>query len=169
MRNFILLLIPALWACSPLVVTTDYNRGVTFSDYETFAWVEAVPENAAVASEFSDEKTMKRVMSEVYKEMVLKGYRFSPENPEVRVNIEVVKSEGNTTMENTASSKYWQSFSPVKDNYVPGTLVVELVDSDKNQIIWHGTVKGLLKGSKGQAKIQEGISQMFKKYENPIL
>ena len=156
-------------SCSPVTVSSSYNRSNILSDYETFAWKPNLREDLTGSNSIMDERMVSRVMNEVYKEMILKGFRFVDRQPDVLVNL-VVKNDSDGLKFSTEDGySYWNGYNPDPDNYSEGTLIIELLHPDDKIVLWHGSAKGLLKKSRTQYKIQEVLRDMFDQYENQIL
>ena len=66
----------------------------------------------------------------------------------------------------TKGYRYWRNFEVDVFNYTSGTLVVNMVDKTKDQLIWRGTAKGMLDVSEARldSKIKKAVTSIFSQY-----
>lgn len=160
-----------LTACSTLETSEDYDRAVDFSKFKTYAWKEtdAIP-NQLVAQ---------RVQSAVEATLASKGLRkvadgSSPDLwvvPHTRLSKQM---QVNTY--NTGWGYGWgwgwgagmgTTTSTVSEIPV-GTLIIDLVDASRKQLVWRGTATKTLEPDaspeKKEKNINEAIQKMFANY-----
>jgi hypothetical protein len=159
-------------ACSSLKVTYDYDKQAEFAKYKTYAFSEdsrQLPIN---------ELNRNRVIAAVEKEMAAKGFTQS-DNPDILVDMHVKadqKTEATATTTGTGMGYYGRygyggGFSTTQINYneyIEGTLFVNLVDAASQHIVWQGratkTIDENASASKREQNINYAVQQIFSKY-----
>jgi len=146
-------LLPALAAvlllasCSTVRVATDYDTQTDFNDYKTFAFYKPGIDKAEIS-----DLDKKRVLRAIEAEMISKGYTKS-DNPAVLVSIFTkAKDRINVYQNNFGFGGFggfgrfgyggfgyngFNNFNNVSTT-TEGTLYIDLIDSNKNQLIWQG-------------------------------
>ncbi|MFN3841145.1 MAG: DUF4136 domain-containing protein [Cyclobacteriaceae bacterium] len=160
-------------ACSSLKVTYDYDRQADFAKYKTYAFSEdsqKMPVN---------DLNRNRLLAAVEKEMTAKGFSKS-DSPDVLVDMHVKKEEKVDATATTISPGfrgyygrygYGGGFSTTSINYneyIEGTLFVNLVDVAKQQIVWQGRATKTLdenaSAEKREKNINYAVQQIFMRY-----
>ena len=172
----------ALTLCFLLIVTfgfsqtlVSYNKteGVDFSKYKTYKIdsleIKKIPE-------FEPQKAgLNLLMLEIIKQMNARGYEKVSENPDLLINIGLVLEEGVQTRETSIRDApyyigqrnyHWESEEVVVGKYTEGTVTLDLIDSDKNAMIWQAVSSGVLskKREKNKKRIVKGVNKLFKKF-----
>jgi hypothetical protein len=142
-------------------INVDWDHGITdFSHYKTYAWVK--PARPA-SSPFMDQ----RIIAAVDAQLAAKGLRQVDSGAELLVTYNAgVREERSAT---TTGMGGWRMggmgrIDPVIENV--GTLVVDLSDGEKKNLIWRGTATDTLsdKSDKNSKKIEKAVEKLFKKY-----
>ena len=168
-----------LAACGPSIkVTYDYDGQADFAKYKTYAFSEdalKLPVN---------DLNRDRVLKAVETEMAAKGFTKS-DNPDVWIDLHI-KAEKKTeaTATTTGTGMYgggyyggpWRygyggGFSTTQINYndyIEGTLFVNMVDKSTEKIVWQGrgtkTLDEDATTEKREANIKTGVNKIFTKY-----
>lgn len=156
-------LLPALAAilllasCSTVRVASDYDKDTNFSEYKTFAFYKPGIDKAEIS-----DLDKKRVLRAIEAEMLAKGFTKS-ENPTVLVSIFTKAKERIQVYQNNFGFGYggfgrfgfgrfgfggfgFGGFGPWNGGFnngnvsstIEGTLYIDLIDPEKNQLIWQG-------------------------------
>ena len=151
----------------------DYDRKVDFSGYSTFALMEGTPAPTAAVQG--------RIESAIRFELSVKGLK-EVEFPEIWVATHV--SVGTKLSVNATTFGYggypgwggwggWGGYGAgvyttnVNVNEIPvGELLVDLVDSEKGELVWRGIASGTVKSSpeRSEKQINKKVAKMFKKF-----
>ena len=163
-----------LASCVSIKVTSDFDKTADFESYKTYAFTqEALNLNV-------DELNRKRVINAVEKELGLKGFSKS-ETPDVLIDMNLVAKTIQTATANTSGGGgyygagyrygYGGGFSTTTinyDSYQEGTLFVDIIDVDKNQLVWQGRGVGTLNpdisAAKRESNINYAAEKIFSKY-----
>ena len=166
-----------LTACSSLDVKTDYDPQQDFSTYKTYAWYTGkMPADDALSA---NPLIQKRVMNSVNKELESKGYKLTESgDPDFVVIIHAGKKE-RMQVTNTGYGAYgygpygygrygaWGGYGPSDTQvtyYDEATLVVDIADFSKKELVWRGTGTGVLsKKERSQEESQEIADEVIMK------
>ncbi|WP_348811673.1 DUF4136 domain-containing protein [Flavobacterium maritimum] len=149
-RNFGLFfsIIFILNSCSPsLSVTTDYDRSADFSKYKTFAFYDLADKSGSLS-----DLNRNRIINAVKTEMKNKGFTETSSNPDVMVNVTTVLVNKQSVTADTNTYGYGGYYRPYRwggsysgtttynvYNYKDGSLIIDIIDAEKNQLVWQGT------------------------------
>ena len=143
---FALLAGAILAGCSGIDVATDYNREWNFSAYKTYDWV-GVKSPSLRDPVLETPLLDSRVKSAVERELGIKGFRMSKENPDFLISYHV----GTRSQVDVATCGYHYPASPdcwrgevETYAYSEGTLVLDFIDTVKEELVWRGTAKGAI-------------------------
>ena len=166
-----LIFIVALTSCSSLKVITDYDTKVDFKKYKTFAFYKKGIDKAKVS-----DLDKKRMMRAIERELLAKGFTIS-NNPDMLVSI-FTKSRERVNVNNNNFGWgygfgwgynpwfYGQNNLNIRQ-YTEGTLFIDFIDKEKNELIWQGIGSGAMKMTNPQKKeerINEFVNQILSKY-----
>jgi hypothetical protein len=175
MKTIILLTLVVLAAaCSPVSVSYDYDRDADFDSYTTYGYA---PEDEQMdVSPFFQERARRAVD----REMQQRGYGKSELNPDLLVDLHVKKEEkrdatASTTFNPMGYIPWRYGFGPGfsttnidYQEYVEGTLFINIVDNKQERIIWQGRGSKILEENltpeKRERNISEAIDDIFKNY-----
>jgi hypothetical protein len=171
-RTLALLAVAALAvACSTLQTTADWDKAANFSNYKTWAW----KDDGSIKNDILN----RRIQTLVGAELGKKGLTRSDDNPDLWVAVHGRLSK--ETQINTYNSGWgygygWygggmgMSTSTVQEIPV-GTLIVDLVDTRKKEMVWRGTATDTLKPERSpderEQALSEALAKLFEKYPPP--
>lgn len=146
----------ALAACSSRVkVQTDYNPNANFSGLHTFAWLPVPP--ARTGDPRADSAILAgRVRRSVIADLTSKGYREVAPNasPDFYVAYQAAVDQKINVQSTPAYYGYggWWGGMPVAmgtsttvHQYELGTLILDIVDRERDDLIWRGSGQAKLK------------------------
>ncbi len=157
----------ALAACSTLEVSTDYDKAADFTKYRTYTW--------GKAEEIKNTIVKKRIESAVDQQLASKGLKKVESGPDLAVFVHPRLSK--ETQVNTYSTGWgygWGWYggmgtttSTVQEIPV-GTLVVDLVDVQRKELVWRGVAKSQLdseaSAEQRQERLDDAMKQLFASY-----
>lgn len=163
----IYLLISGCTATQP-VVNIDYDKEADFSQYDTFFWSEEIDKEGN-----DDEPILynslvkKRIKDAISSEMEGRGYTIDETNPDLLVNFHIVIEEKTAYRSYPGYGYRWWQDDVQPYNYKEGTLIIDLIDDNKNQLVWQGYTEGIVRDNPEEMEksIREAISLIFSKYE----
>jgi len=150
-------------------VNTDFDSAADFTAYKTYVYK---PDMVA-RSPLMD----KRIVEGIAANLTTKGLAKVESNPDVYVSYHGSVSEEVSIDTNNWGYGYgagWRwggyygptSTSTQVRKYERGTLVVDIWDAKKNQLVWRGIASDTIsdKPEKNEQKIKKALEKMFKKY-----
>jgi hypothetical protein len=167
-------------ACSSVQVSSDFDREANFASYKTYEFTKEAHE-----LEVGD-INRKRIMEAVATELAAKGFTKS-DQPDVWIDLNI-RAEQKQTATATSSNPgygygygyggrygYGGGFSTTTinvENYVEGTLFIDMIDSQKKVLIWQGrgtkTIDPELSSERREANIKSAVKEIFTKYPPAI-
>ncbi len=157
----------ALAACSSLQVSTDYDKSADFSQYKTFSYRDA--------GEIKDPLWAKRLEGVLCDALEAKGLKRVESGGDVWLAAHGrLSKETQINTYNTGWGYGWgwyggmgMSTSTVSEIPV-GTLIVDLVDGKKKELVWRGTATDTLQTHASpedrEKKLREVAAQLFASY-----
>ena len=169
MKKIVLLIAFAtiLTACNSIRVSSDYNEEINFTEFKTYAFSKSGIDKVEI-----NDIDKKRILRAIDVELYNKGYRKSSIEPDFLINfftktnkkIDYYPSNNYYGyavpyggMGHYASSWYLNSFS-----YNEGVLFIDIIDRNKNELVWQGIGKGYIYNDKPDNK-NEKIKAMVNK------
>jgi len=168
-KLFILLCIGILTSCSSVKVVSDYDTKVDFSTYKTFAFYKKGIDKASVS-----DLDKKRIMRAIENELIEKGFTKS-ENPDLLISIFTKSREQVNVTDNNLGYGFGWGYNPWFfgstnlniNQYTEGTLFIDFIDKNKNELIWQGIGSGAMKMSnidKKEERINEFVNKIILAY-----
>ncbi len=166
-EGLLALLVVTAAACSSLQVTSDWDHTVDFSRYKTFDLREG--------TRISDSLIEQRIDRGIVSSLEAKGLRRSESAPELLVYTHVRISTQRQIDYNTFGYGGWYGWggwrrggwgsttATVRDIPV-GTLIVDLVDAQKKELVWRGTATDTISAnpnSRSQEKVDGALAKVF--------
>ena len=169
MKKIVLLIAFAtiLTSCNSIRVSSDYNEEIYFTEFKTYAFSKSGIDKVEI-----NDIDKKRILRAIDVELYNKGYRKSSIEPDFLINfftktnkkIDYYPSNNYYGyavpyggMGHYASSWYLNSFS-----YNEGVLFIDIIDRNKNELVWQGIGKGYIYNDKPDNK-NEKIKAMVNK------
>jgi hypothetical protein len=162
-------------ACSSVQVSSDFDRDANFASYKTYQFTKEANELQV------DDINRKRIMEAVATELAAKGFTTS-DQPDVWIDLNI-KAQQKQSATATSSPSYGYGygyggrygygggFSTTTinvENYVEGTLFVDMIDYNKKVLVWQGravkTIDPDLSSDRREANIKAAVKQIFTKY-----
>lgn len=144
-------LVIVLTSCSSIKVTTDYDSGVEFNKYKTYAFYKTGIDKADIS-----DLDKKRILRAIESELNAQGFSKS-DNPDFLVSIFTKSRERvNVNQSNLGLGWGWGwGWNPWMwgggmnqvnvSQYTEGTLFIDFVDKEKKELIWQGVGSGALR------------------------
>jgi hypothetical protein len=159
------LLLIGLASCSSVRVASDYDRETNFDNYKTFAFFKPGIDKAEI-----NDIDKRRILRAIEAELMAKGYTKS-ENPDMLVSIFTKSNQRVDVYNNAWGNGAWgyggwgrRTNVSVKTE---GMLFIDLVDTNKKELIWQGSGTGYLvtgNMNKKEARIKEFVSEMLMQF-----
>ncbi|MBT8218412.1 MAG: DUF4136 domain-containing protein [Bacteroidia bacterium] len=143
-------------------VYSDYERNIDFTEFKTYKVVNH--ENGfPVGASPIDKQRIRRAINY---EMQAIGYQPS-DNPDILVSwfVKIENRKGVNVYRDYYGRWRYRQYLSVYD-YKAGTLVVDLIDQNTNDVVWHGkTYESILdRASNREKKIKNVVREIFGQY-----
>jgi hypothetical protein len=150
MRNFmrlcVLLTLPVFFGCSSISVNSEFRDSTDFSKLKTFSWMVKTPEGDIDVGGINL-LVRERIQDAIAAELANKGYlEIIAGDSDFYVTYFVRTEERIQVqpMQGPLMRPYWGMGMGYADvyQYEEGTLIIDLLDGKKQDIIWRGVAKG---------------------------
>lgn len=159
-------------------ITSETRAGVDIAQYKTYGWFTPLATDKAGYSSI----VSSNFKSAIQNQMAARGYVYDANAPQLLININATSQERmDVSSAPTVSMGYYGyrgGFgyglgmpiygADVETNYYKvGTVTIDLVDAQKKELIWTGTLEGVLNKKAMEnpnAAIQSAVNQIFAKY-----
>ncbi len=161
--------------CSSVkVIHTQKDPSFALIEYKTFDFLK-IDLDLGELPEF--ETRVEWIKDEIEKQMRNKGLNRSSNNPDLLVNIGIVVEEKVQTRETDLRTDapiyigqrnyHWESETVEVGRYHEGTVYIDLVDRDRNRLVWQGIASGVVVKSdeKSKQNIAAGGEKLFSTLE----
>ena len=155
-------------------VSSEADPSADFSRYRTFGWYQPL----AIEDKGYATPTTEQVKNAVRREMEARGYTLSPQEPDLWVNLNAyIRERTDVSSIPTVDYDYyysyraggylavpfWRDRTSVRQ-YTEGTLNVDLVDRERNRMVWEGIAVGRMTRLSPQeraARIDAAVREIF--------
>lgn len=161
----------AACASGPKIYTNE-NPSARFNAYQTYGFPKKLGTDSAEYSSFLSQY----LTTAVSRELDARGYQRA-DNPDLKVNFFVNTKEKIRATQTPAAGGYygyrrgyygaWGSYETRVDQFTEGTLTIDLVDAEADQLVWEGNAVGRVRDEARenlQARIDEVVSSIFADY-----
>jgi len=150
-----------LAACSGVSVNSDYDQSYDFSKLHNYAWADISGDKQA-----ADQITLRRVMDATDQALAAKGFAKSdPSQANFLVAIQTGKQQ--QTQYNTyGMGGWWRGggmTTTTEQNYDTGTLILDMVDANKKELIWRGSASGVVNPGDSTEKKTQNVNEAVTK------
>lgn len=165
MRNWMAVFVAGIFIllanCSSIRVNMDYDQEADFSAYKTFAWL---PQRKGTAAR--NPLADKRIKKAVNDELIAKGYAGDTRVPDLLLAYHTgMRSKIDVTSWGYRYGRYWRY--PVGRvsvyQYQEGTLVLDIVDAQKKELVWRGVAQKALSETSSVEKKEENLTKIVAK------
>ncbi|MFT7318432.1 MAG: hypothetical protein ACI8ZA_002562 [Gammaproteobacteria bacterium] len=177
MKNILIVAALALLTACTQTPDWDYDKSANFSNFKTFAWVE----NASLTKDTNNYQINglmeKRVRTAVNAELsqTLGMSLVDAANADVLVNYHAsVDKELEVDTFNVNYRPHWGYWGTgfqrdtTAREYEVGTLIIDIVDRESNQLVWRGAKEGRLKKNQSpeqrEASINKTVSEILSNF-----
>ncbi len=164
-----IILFLSLSSCSTISAYNDYDKGVDFSQYKTYAFHKRGIDKVQIS-----ELDKKRILNAIDLELNKKGMSKS-ENPDLLINIFTKEREQVDVSQFNMGWGYgwgwgWNPYLWGGQSFVTtsteGTLFIDLIDARKKELVWEGEGIGYLTENRSlkEKQINEFVAKILAQY-----
>ncbi|HTO52354.1 MAG TPA: DUF4136 domain-containing protein [Myxococcota bacterium] len=171
-----LILCLAFTACSSIEVHDDWDPGASFAGLHSWAWQSATPE-ATGNARLDDPLLHGRIQGAIQNTLAEKGFTKTSGKPDILVAYHIAldqKLDAHTIYTGYGPYRGWYGVGgaqTVVDTYDVGTLLIDFVSPETNDVIWRGTgqsrIQELKTPEERQARVQGAVDQILKQFPPP--
>lgn len=155
--------------CASVSVTVNYDEAAVFSNYQTFSFVRPKAQQQGRAMVRNPLFT-KDVMNEIRPLMEAKG--FSEAKSREAADMLVVFYAAVHNRRDFVPPTYrvgrwgrgWRTSPGHVVRYKEGTLIIDIVDQKKKELVWQGVGKGVLDRSNPASNLLEAVQKILEKF-----
>jgi len=160
-------------ACSPeLLINSDKDSEANFAVYKSYAWSDDSESDIDKSKNYNDpqydnELNRKRLKKAINLEMNKLGFTLDDNNSDLLVDYHIIiKNKHDYAVNTFGEHQFGNSDQVIVYNYDEGTLVIHLVDREKNELVWQGSASRVLgKQYKNvEDRINKVVSKIFERY-----
>ena len=153
----------------------NYDKSVDFSQYRTFGFFEKLGTDASGYESLITQQ----LKAATRRELESRGYAFSTAGPDLLVNFNAKLAQQTRVSQTPAmygggyyGYRYgyyggWSGYNTYVDQYVEGTLNIDIVDAKRKQLVWEGVAVGRVTEkvqADRAAAIDAAVKEIFLKY-----
>lgn len=142
-------------------VRVRWERGTNFANYQTYTWHDEPADDVA-------DETDQRIVDHIDSVMAINGIFRDDYEPDLFITYYGSAEE---SFEITGGYRAdWQASGAVTvQDHVAGTLVVDIVDVDENQVIWRAIATAAVHRDpkKNRQIVENALSKMFNSFPPP--
>jgi len=164
------------WGCGPqLQVYSDYDPSYDLKKYTTFNWGPKINIEAGNNPLYYNELNDKRIKGAVVQQLTSRGYKFDEGNSDLVVHYHIIIEDQTVIVTDPPGydyGPYWLRMQTNIRQYQEGTLILDVMDSGTNSLIWRGLATSVVdmhnSPDHAQALIKKAIDKIFKKFPKGI-
>lgn len=156
-------------------ITSDYDRSANFAAYRSFGFYDPLGTDQA-GYESLVTQTLKAA---VRQQMEARGYTYAETGADLLVNFNARLAQRTDISQTPPTPMYYgyrrgfyggwggYGYETRVDQYVEGTLNIDIIDAQRKQLVWEGVAVGrVTKKSQEdrQAAIRAAVAEIFAKY-----
>ena len=167
-----LFVITVFTGCASMKVDTEYDSTAGLASYETFAWMEKPDEVRDNLTRLG--QITQRIETAVERELMDGGYQKANATPDFFVVYHTaLETQITGATIDTWGYGYrrprWRTGTVYADvsvnTYKEGTLIIDIVDAEKNELVWRGTAVGAVNNpSRAAEKVDEAVQKILAEF-----
>ncbi len=164
MNRLIILLTIFFIGCSVTTITSNCDESADFSSYKTFAYVTNEDILKPAHPEYNNPANRQIIQQAITNELSNMGYVAVEDDPDLLVAFDMIITEKvDPRVDSAVIYKPWVDTKTDSFSYTEGLLVVRLIDKKAGNLVWQGSLSGILnrKPEKFGHKIDYYIAKLF--------
>ena len=157
-------------ACSSMKVTVNYDQDASFGDYKTFQFVSPKRQQQAGGRAIANPLFTKEVLREMRPIFESKGLTQATTMGEADILVvfyAAIKNRRDFVAPTYRVGRWGRVHRTSPGhvvNYKEGTLVIDIVDREKKELVWQGVGKGVLDRDNPGKNLVEAVQQVLEKF-----
>lgn len=163
----VILLLILLSRCSPEIQAyTDYEPDYDLWTYETFSWSQKMNIEQNQNPLYYNELNDKRIKKAVLKQLEKRDYCLTPDKPQLILHYHIIVEDKSTIVTEPFGYAYganWMGRRQKIYSYTQGTLILDLMDTQNNQLVWRGWAIAPVDGVDSPEQLEDLIETAVRK------
>jgi hypothetical protein len=176
MKCILLVTIAALLAsCSPQIrVYSDHDPDYQVRKFRTFDWGQKDNIEANMNPLHYNELNDKRIKAALLQELTSRGYSRGELNPDLIIHYHIIVDDQSIVTTEPYGyfyGPYWMRMRTNVYSYREGTLIIDLMDSKTNSLVWRGWATANLNTitpDQTEEIINRAIAKIFKRFPHSV-
>ncbi len=160
--------------CASLKVETLYDKKADFNAYKTWCWLECDLVYQG-PKHLKDTVLLDNIANSIAVEMYEKGFEQTDGEADLLVDFHIIIKEDSAYFThfgaNGADFDFWAPYREDFFHFIEGSLVIDVIDKDKSQVIWRTNAKRLFSYGEeiDRGEVQKGIKKAMKDFPPQII
>jgi hypothetical protein len=170
MKTYWLILSMLLLSCTgQLRVYSDQDRDFNLVNYKTYQWAQLNDIERNNNPLYYNELTDKRIKAVADAQLKLKGISLASTGPDAILHYHIVVDDKFSVSPDPYGlyGRYWSRMGSNVVAYKEGTLIIDMMDSKTNSLIWRGYAVSVIQESDSEIReemIQKAVTKIFEQY-----
>ena len=150
--------------CSAPIISSNCEESADFSAYKTFSYVSYQESLNAAHPEYNNPENRQLIEESITRELNKLGYLKKEAMGDLMVGFEfIITDMVDPRVDSAVIYKPWADTKTDSFNYTEGLLVVRLVDREGGNLVWQGSLSGILnnKPEKFGRKLDDYMTKLF--------
>jgi len=150
-----------LLACSSMSVTYDFDPDIDFQQYQTYRWMRTTSARLGIQKNSLADK---RIRHHADFHIVQTGLKEAEGATDLLVVYYVAtQNQYNVTAVGYSYGPRWGTSAVAVSTYKQGTIILDLVDRDKQELVWRGIASDDFNHTASREEIDAKLDNMFYK------
>lgn len=162
------------FSCAVQVKTIE-RPDTTFDKYETWCWLEGCEITYQGPTQYYNQEVIDEISNAIAFNMYEKGYQQLDETAELLVNFTMILEEDSVQLDRDfpvggdfkeVDQSWVLSFYPEYYRYLNGSLVIDIIDRKKSELIWRSYARRYVEinAKVDKDEIWDGVAKAMKKF-----
>lgn len=171
MKNLISILVFSILSACAVNVKTYQKPEQSFDDFTTWCWLEGCEVTYQGPDYLYDQRVVDEIANAVAFNMYQKGYQQGDDSSDLVLNFFIILEEDSAEVNNLYDGTYqgereWLTMLyPEYQKFLKGSLVIDVIDREKSEIVWRSTAVKYLEMNPiyDKEEIWKGVEKAMKK------
>ncbi len=164
MRRLVPIVLWIFLGCARPDITSNSGEDIDFNSYTTFCFADYDPEMPVARPDYNNLHNRQIIEAAIITELEHLGYQKVERNSELMVQYDIIITEMfDPRVDSAVVYKPWVDTRTDTFNYTEGLLVVRLIDRVPGQLLWQGSMTGILNRQPETfgKKIEKYLAELF--------
>ena len=163
------LILMIIMTCASVKVAVNYDEEVVFADYKSFYFVRPTRQQQGRRA-MRNPLITKEVMNEIRPILETKGFAEAPTKEDADLLVVFYAAVQNRrefvspTYRVGRWGRVWRTSPGHVVHYKEGTLVIDIVDQKKKELVWQGVGTGVLDRANPASNLVESVQKILEKF-----